>query len=159
MAWRGSTTWADKIFACLPYLLPLYYGLEFGRFLLVQFPILNWLIVPLAPVNFIFNLIPFGLGPLVVFLVLYLLVVRNTNISHFVRFNAMQSILLNIILFLCSLLLGIFVVIPSGFVQETLYNMVFLGTLAAVAYSVVQSLRGQYAEIPTISDAAYMQVQ
>jgi hypothetical protein len=47
----------------------------------------------------------------------------------------------------------------QGFILQTIYNMLFLGVLAAVMYSVVQSLRGQYAEIPTISDAVYMQVR
>ncbi|MET0032649.1 MAG: Tic20 family protein, partial [Limnospira maxima] len=86
-----------------------------------------------------------------------LLVVRNENIPHFIRFNAMQSILLNIIILGCSLILGI---IPlQGFIQETLFNMIFLGVLASVSYGIVQSIRGQYAEIPTISDAVYMQVR
>lgn len=159
MTWRGSTTLKDRIFACLPYLLPLYYGLQFGSVLLTQFPALNWIMLPLIPVGLVFNLIPFGLGPLIIFVVLYSLVVRNSNVSHFIRFNAMQSILFNILLFLCSLILGVFGGALTGFIGETLYNMIFLGTLAAVGYSIVQSLRGQYAEIPTISDAAYMQVQ
>jgi len=41
----------------------------------------------------------------------------------------------------------------------TLFNTVFLGTLAAVIYSVAQSVLGRYAEIPTISEAAYSQVR
>ncbi|MGF1493233.1 MAG: Tic20 family protein [Microcoleaceae cyanobacterium] len=160
MTWRGSTTWKDRILSCLPYLLPLYYSLQFGGFLFRQFPILRWITVPLLPIDWVFRQIPFGLGPLLVFLMIYMLVVRNTNILHFIRFNAMQAILLDIILFLCSIILGVFFNGSSAsFIQETLFNVVFLGTLAAVSYSVVQSIRGQYAEIPTISDAAYMQVQ
>ena len=37
MAWRGSTTVKDRIFACLPYLLPLVEGLGFGGSLFQQF--------------------------------------------------------------------------------------------------------------------------
>jgi hypothetical protein len=37
--------------------------------------------------------------------------------------------------------------------------VVFLGVVAAVVYSVIQSAMGRYAEIPTISDAVYMQVR
>ncbi|MGL5083710.1 MAG: Tic20 family protein [Microcoleaceae cyanobacterium] len=159
MTWRGSTTPKDRIFACLPYLLPLYDGLPFGGFLLAQFPVLSWITLPLRPVGVIFGLIPFGLGPLIIFIALYALVVRNSNISHFIRFNAMQAILLDIVLLLCGLILGVFGGALTGFIGETFYNMIFLGTLAAVGYSVVQSVRGQYAEIPTISNAAYMQVQ
>jgi hypothetical protein len=43
--------------------------------------------------------------------------------------------------------------------METLANTIFLGILAAVVYSVFQSLMGKYAEIPAISDAVHMQVR
>ena len=154
MNWRGTTTVRDRIFACLPYLLPLVYGLPFGQFLLNQFPILQIILIPLSPLLFLYR-IPFA--GLIVFFALFMLVVRNENIPHFIRFNTMQAILLDIIIIGCSLILRI---VPlQGFIQETLFNMIFLGVLAAVIYGVVQSARGQYAEIPTISDAVYMQVR
>lgn len=156
MTWRGDTTIRDRIFAVLPYLLPLMYGLQFGRFLFAQFPILSIILIPLAPLMSIYRAFPFA--GLVIFFALYLLVVRNSNIPHFIRFNTMQAILLDIIIVLCSIILGVFAGGLQGFILETIYNMLFLGILAAVIYSVVQSLRGQYAEIPTISDAVYMQV-
>lgn len=158
MTWRGDTTIRDRIFAVLPYLLPLYYGQQFGAFLFRQFPILRYTQLPLLPLEIVFSVIPFGLGGLVVFFALYLLVVRNSNIPHFIRFNAMQAILLDIIVILCGIILSVLAGGLQGFIIETIYNMLFLGILAAVIYSVVQSLRGHYAEIPTISDAVYMQV-
>ncbi|MGC9524034.1 MAG: Tic20 family protein [Limnospira sp.] len=155
MNWRGTTTVRDRIFACLPYLLPLVYGLPFGKFLLVQFPVLGFLLLPVIFIQQIFAQIFFA--GLIVFFALFMLVVRNENIPHFIRFNTMQAILLDIIVIGCSLILNI---IPlEGFIEQTLYNMVFLGVLAAVIYAVVQSARGQYAEIPTLSDAVYMQVR
>ena len=158
MTWRGSTTVPDRIFASLPYLLPLIDGLAFGsRYLFPQFPVLRLFFVPLAPLLQIYSL-PFA--SLIIFFALYLGVVRNENISHFIRFNAMQAILLDIVLMLCGLVLGIFDKGPQvAFIAETLYNMVFLGALAAFVYAVVQSLLGRYAEIPPLSDAVYMQVR
>ena len=47
MSWRGSTTIPDRIFACLPYLLPLVDSLGFSGFLLEQFPILGILLLPI----------------------------------------------------------------------------------------------------------------
>jgi Chloroplast import apparatus Tic20-like len=156
MTWRRSTTVPDRIFACLPYLLPLVEGLAFGRFLFQQFPVLRLLFVPLVPLMQIYSL-PFA--SLVIFFALYLGVVRNENISHFIRFNAMQAILLDIVLMLCGLVLPILAkAFQITFIAETLYNMVFLGVLAAFIYAVVQSALGRYAEIPPISDAVYMQV-
>ncbi|MBD0328229.1 MAG: hypothetical protein ICV68_17550, partial [Pyrinomonadaceae bacterium] len=97
---------------------------------------------------------------LIIFFALYLGVVRNENISHFIRFNAMQAILLDIVLMLCGLVLPIFSNgLQVALIAETLYNMVFLGAFAAFVYAVVQSLLGRYAEIPPLSDAVYMQVR
>jgi hypothetical protein len=157
MTWRGSTTVSDRIFASLPYLLPLVDGLMFGRFLFQQFPVLQLLLIPLAPLMQIYSL-PFA--SLVIFFALYLGVVRNENISHFIRFNAMQAILLDIVLMLCGLVLPLLRnAFQIAFIAETLYNMVFLGVLAAFVYAVVQSALGRYAEIPPLSDAVYMQVR
>lgn len=158
MTWRGSTTVRDRIFASLPYLLPLIDGLQFSGFLFRQFPVLQLLFIPLAPLIKIYEDLPFA--SLIIFFALYLGVVRNENISHFIRFNAMQAILLDIVLMLCGLVLPIFSNgLQVAFIAETLYNMVFLGAFAAFVYAVVQSLLGRYAEIPPLSDAVYMQVR
>jgi len=157
MTWRGSTTVQDRIFACLPYLLPLLDGLVYGENLFQQFPPLRLILIPLEPLLQIYRDIPF-LG-LIIFFALFLLVVRNNNISHFIRFNTMQAILLDIVLILCGLILSILGSTLGGFILETLSNMIFLGILGAFIYTVVQSAMGRYAEIPTISDAVYMQVR
>ena len=158
MSWRGSTTVSDRIFACLPYLLPLIEVFAFGQFLLAQFPALSLLFLPLLPLVRIYYSVRYA--GLIIFFALWLLVVRNEKISHFIRFNTMQAILIDIVLILFGLIVPILARgIQVAFIVETLYNMVFLGVLAAVIYSVVQSLLGRYAEIPTISDAVYMQVR
>ena len=159
MSWRGSTTFPDRIFACLPYLLPLIDSLRFGSFLFRQFPVLEVLLIPLQPVLIVYGSLG-QIGQLIVFFALFMLVVRNEKINHFIRFNTMQAILLDIVIFLCSVLLRILTSIPgTDFAMETLANTIFLGILAAVVYSVFQSLMGKYAEIPTISDAVHMQVR
>lgn len=159
MTWRGNTSVADRIFASLPYLLPLIDGLAFGRFLFQQFPVLQYIILPLTPVMFIYSALgPFG--GIIIFFALYFAVVRNERIAHFIRFNTMQAILIDIVLVLCSLIVPILAQgIQITFIIETIFNVVFLGVLAAVIYSVVQSLLGRYAEIPTISEAVHMQVR
>lgn len=157
MTWRGSTSPSDRLFACLPYLLPLLVSLQFGVPFFTQFPALQPLIIPLLP------LLPLtgGIFGLVIFFALFLLVVRNENISHFIRFNAMQAILLDIILVLCSIIIDLVLrpALGGGLFLETIYNVVFLGTVVAVIYSVVQSAMGRYAEIPTLSEAVHMQVR
>lgn len=158
MNWRRSTTVQDRIWACLPYLLPLIDGLTFGVFLLRDFPSLQILFLPILPLVRLYTGIPFA--GIIVFFALFLLVVRNESISHFIRFNTMQAILIDVVIFLCSLLLPILTPIPgAGFAVQTIASTIFLGVVAAVVYSVVQSIRGHYAEIPAISDAVHMQVR
>ena len=96
MTWRGTTTVRDRIFAALPYLLPLMNGLPFGRFLFQQFPVLQIITLPVIPLMFLYQYIPFA--GFIVFIGLYMLVVRNENIPHFIRFNTMQAILIDIVL-------------------------------------------------------------
>lgn len=158
MTWRGSATPADRIFATLPYLLPLIEGLIFGQFLFNQFPQLALVFLPLFPLLQLYASIP--LAGLIIFFALFFLVVRNENISHFIRFNTMQAILIDILLSITRLIVQLSgSALSSGFIAETLFNVIFLGVFAACAYSMVQSLLGRYAEIPTLSEAVHMQVR
>ncbi|MDJ0672864.1 MAG: hypothetical protein PX636_18190 [Microcystis sp. M53598_WE2] len=159
MTWRGSTDTKDRIFAALVYLLPLYSAFAFGIFIFQQIPFLGAaLAIALYPLAFLYSSLG-SFGSLIVFFVLFFAVVRNPRISHFIRFNTMQAILIDILVYLLGLLLG-FVArgLGANLVVETLFNVVFLGAFAACVYSIIQSVIGKYADIPTISEAAYSQV-
>lgn len=152
-----SNSALDRLFSCLVYLLPLFDGMSFGAFLFQQFHLES-----VAAVLFvIYRSLP--LQPftnLILFFVFLFAIVRNQNIAHFIRFNTMQALLVDIVLLLCGLILDILSTALQGqLLLETLYNTVFLGLIAAIGYSVVQSIRGQYAEIPILSDAVRMQVR
>jgi uncharacterized membrane protein len=167
MTWRGSITAQDRFFACLPYLLPLMevtmLGVFFARTarigIFAQLPILEAILSPLNPLIGIYTSFPFA--GLIVFILLLTLVVRNTNINHFIRFNTMQAILLDILLILGQIILTMVLVptLGTGLFVDTILNVVLLGILGAIAFSVVQSIRGEYPEIPTLSEAVHMQVR
>ncbi|MFM8298943.1 MAG: Tic20 family protein [Microcystis aeruginosa] len=159
MTWRGSTDTKDRIFAALVYLLPLYSAFAFGDSIFQQIPFLGAaLVIVLTPLAFLYSSLG-TFGSLIIFFVLFFAVVRNPRISHFIRFNTMQAILIDILVYLLGLALGF---VARGFganlVVETLFNVVFLGAFAACVYSIIQSVIGKYADIPTISEAAYSQV-
>ena len=159
MTWRGSTDTKDRIFAALVYLLPLYSAFAFGIFIFQQIPFLGAaLAIALYPLAFLYSSLG-SFGSLIIFFVLFFAVVRNPRISHFIRFNTMQAILIEILVYLLGLVLG-FVArgLGANLVVETLFNVVFLGAFAACVYSIIQSFIGKYADIPTISEAAYSQV-
>jgi uncharacterized membrane protein len=157
MSWQSSQTAADRFFACLPYLLPIVEVYSFGRFIFQQFPIVQNFYLPLAPLAMV-NSSPFG-GFLLFFL-LYLGVVMNPRISRFIRFNALQSILIGILISLCGLIFSYILkpLLPVQIVIEVLMNVIFLGTIAACVYGIICSALGKYAEIPQLSDAAYIQI-
>ncbi len=173
MTWRGSTTPLDRVFASLVYVFPmvealLYYSGPLFR----QLPFVEILFTPLFPFVIVYNLIrtivPLGLGGLIIFVALLFFVVRNERVCHFVRFNTMQAILIGIVLSIFSLIWAFFATAlpglqnPTGaslLLRDTVFNVLFLGTMISSVYSIVQSIRGKYAEIPTISDAVYMQVR
>ncbi len=157
MNWNStSTDWKDKLFAALVYLFPLYYALDFGIFLFRQFPFLQLIAIPLTPLIFV-NSIPFG--GLILFFALFAAVVRNPKISHFIRFNTMQAILIDILLILVSLVGNILLGgLGQSILTETVYNAIFLGTLAVCLYSIIQSATGKYPQLPAISEAASSQV-
>ncbi|MFM7529927.1 MAG: Tic20 family protein [Nodosilinea sp.] len=162
MNWSTSPNLSDRIFASLPYILPITAGIPYGVQLINQFPLFGFLLLPLSPLIRVYmgleQTIPFF--GLIVFFALILLVVRNEKISRFIRFNTMQAILLSFILAVFSLILGILnpSLLFGDLIASTLANMLFLGMIVSVGYSLVQTLRGEYAEIPTISDAVHMQV-
>ena len=165
MSLRGSTTVSDRIFSCLAYLLPLLDLIILvagplsvtGSFFT---PLLVIIAMPLSPLLSIYS-IQGGVLGCVVFLALFLLVVRNESIPHFIRFNVMQAILFGIVLSLIGIVwsFALAKILGMGFLTQTLFNAIFLGMIVAVGYSIVQSALGRYAEIPTISEAVYLQVR
>ncbi len=167
MTWRGSVSITDRIFGTLVYCFAVYDTAFFAEFLLKQFPVFEVLLLPAVPVLITYRLLATLLGPLggfasfLAFILLFAAVVRNDRISHFIRYNAMQSILIGILLALGGIIMQSVLrpALGGGILIETLYNVLFLGGLAASYFSMIQSALGSYAEIPTISEAAYSQVR
>jgi uncharacterized membrane protein len=155
---QGPPIW-QRLAAAAAYLLPWSEGLDFGRSLFGLFPVLQWLSLPALPVAMVQQAVPGGLGGLLLFLVLYLAVARNPRVPHLIRFSVLQAILIDILLWLVQLAFQILLrPLPIGFALRTLDTTVFLGVLLVVAFGIVQSLRGEEADIPSLSDAVRMQL-
>jgi len=155
---QDSPIW-QRLLAALAYLLPWSDAIPFGQGLFGPLPWLRWLTLPALPVLQLQQTIP--LGGLVLFMVLFLAVVRNPQVPYLIRFNVLQAILLDIVLVLLSLAFNILLTPLGGslgFLVRTLQNTVFLGALLLVLFAVVQNLRGKEADIPTVSEAVRMQL-
>ena len=152
----GDIPWWQRFLAVLAYLLPWSDALPFGESLDNLFPALQWLMLQAIPVLLLERNVPFG--GFLLFLVLFLAVVRNPRIPYFLRFNVLQAILLDIVLVVLSLAFQLLRLGSLGFAGRTLANTVFLGMLVLLVFAVVQCVRGKEADVPSLSEAVRMQL-
>ena len=153
----------DRIGSIMPYWLPLLEGLQnFGQQILPDYPfgIMNIYKKTLMPLV-VFYATKQALAFIILFVLYYLFVRAKSPIPDrpFIRFNVLQSILL----FLINSLLGaVFRALPIEFRMslygQMLCNTLFWLVLSTIFYSVTKALRGQYARIPVISQAARIQI-
>jgi hypothetical protein len=160
MSWRGSTSPIDRIFAALPYLLPISIGVvSHGQRLLGSFGLdsVTEVFSPIAQLS------TFPLG-LIIFIALFALVINNSNINHFIRYNVFQALLIDIILTLVEvitpILFKLLAFLPGMLeIAQVIDSTVFLGVVAAGGFSIVQTALGRYAEIPSLSNVVYSQIR
>ena len=147
----------QRLLGLLAYLLPWSDALSFGRELYNLFPWISYLALPATPVLLLERSIPFG--GFLLFLVLFLVVVRNPNVPYYLRFNVLQAILLDILLVVLALAFNVLLSpLGNSLMIRTLNNTVFIGALVLVLYASIQCIRGQEADLPTLSDAVRMQL-
>lgn len=166
MVRRSSVNYLDRLYAALPYLLPITAVVSFGAFLFLQFPVLQDVFFPVFKLNQILSIsiLDFISIRFVAWFCVFIFVVRSSKVNHFVRFNAMQALLLDIIVALMSaivqllsLILGNLAFFP--FMLQIIASVTFLGITAAFLYSIFQCVLGKYAEMPIVSEVAYSQVR
>jgi uncharacterized membrane protein len=160
---NNSVSYLDRLYASLPYLLPIASVVVFGSVSIYrQLPILETIFLPINIVEGVLStpIIHFISIRLVVWFSIFFFIVRNYKVNHFIRFNAIQSLLLDIVITLVSVIIKLLGQISFlYFVLEVLVNVTFFGITAAFLYSVFQCVRGKYADMPVISEAAYHQIQ
>lgn len=151
---------ADRIKACIPYILPLLDGDQFGHYILhSRFPILgeinDFLLGPLLHIQ---HKVPFfGVG---LFVLLTLGTRFNTDISRNVRFSAQQAALIDVALIIPELIGNSFVEQPlPRYILEPCSNFVWYAYMSMIIYCVYSNLRGKKPDqIPIISPSADLMV-
>ncbi|CAN8072228.1 unnamed protein product [Agarophyton chilense] len=156
---RGRVPTVDRLLSTLPYLIPLLDSLTFGTFVFRRVPLLaNVLLLPLLPLYNVYRGVPFlAFG---VFLALFVLVVRNVNVSRFVRFNTYQALILDIALILPQLFQGLRLgaAVPTA-VVELCSTAVFYAVALAVSYALLSNVQGKLPDqIPAVSDSVKQQL-
>jgi Chloroplast import apparatus Tic20-like len=143
---------ADRLKACVPYLLPLIDGDSFGAYIYDRIPLLGFLDdITIGPLSNLARNIPFF--SVLLFIGLTLGTRFNLDMNRNVRFSAQQAALIDVALLLPEL-------IASGFQDESLprtlvepcCNFVWYTYMSAVVYCVYSNLRGNRPDkIPYIS--------
>ena len=150
----------DRVVALLPYLVPLLDGLRYSRFFFAQFPQAIVLLQPLQPIASAYFRIPFA--GMISFFAIYMGLAENRTMSRFVRFNAMQAIILDI----CMVLPGMveYVLSPGRLTgamfefYKLCYNSVWIFVLASFCLAAVGCAMGEMYKLPYLGDAADMRV-
>ncbi len=166
MTWQQSVTPLHRLYSCLPYILPMSAGVIYGAVLFQQFP---FLVLPFFPFIWLYgNVLAFPLVPVLgltgeffLFMGLFFLVVKDARVPHFVRFNTMQALLMQIGLFIAQLFFQLIEQLSSNalpsIISSTIANTIFFGTMLLAGYAIYQSIKGEYSDIPTLSQAASVQ--
>jgi hypothetical protein len=156
----GDLVGADRIKACVPYLLPLIDGDQFGSYIYYsRFPLLgeinDFVMGPLVALQ---HKIPFfGVG---IFILLTLGTRFNTGIHRNVRFSAQQAALIDVALIVPQLVAQGFVDEPlPRYVAEPCANFVWYAYMSTVVYCVASNLLGKKPDqVPFISPSAEVMV-
>ena len=149
----------DRFKACVPYILPLLDGDQFGYYIYQRIPPLGFLNdITIGPLANIYHAIPF-MG-IALFLALTVGTRFNTDMDRNVRFNAQQAALIDVALIFPELISSGFVDDPAPrYLAEPCANFVWYAYMTAVVYSIVSNLRGRKPEqIPYISPWADLMV-
>ena len=147
----------EKILGISLYMIPWSESLIFGNHLFIKYPFVQIIQIPAIPIILIERSIPFG--NLLLFLAIFIGLVRNNKVAYFMRFNALQSLLINIGVIIVSF---IFEIISSTF-SNTLIIRTFSSTLLISLFSVIfycvwSCTQGNEPNLPGISQATKMQL-
>ncbi len=147
----------SKIIGVLLYRIPWSDSLTFGNHLYIKYPFIQIIQILAIPIILIERSIPFG--SLVLFLAIFFGLVRNSKVSYFLRFNALQSLLINIGIIIASFIFEIiFSPFANSLIIRTLSSSLLISIFLMIIYSVWSCTQGNEPNLPGISQAAKMQL-
>jgi len=147
----------SRILGILLYMIPWSNSITFGNHLFIKYPFTQIIQLPAIPIILLERSIPFG--SLLLFLGVFLGLVRNSKVSYFLRFNALQSLLINIGIIIVSF---IFEIISSPFLNSliirTFSSTLLISLFSMIIYCVWSCTQGNEPNLPGISQATKMQL-
>ena len=146
-----------KILGVFLYMIPWTDCLIFGNHLYIKYPFTQIIQIPAIPIIIIERSLPFG--NLLLFLGIFIGLVRNTKVSYFLRFNALQSLLLNIgiiiLNFIFEILLNPF---ENSLIVGPFSSTLLISLLSMITYCGWSCTQGNEPNLPGITQATKMQL-
>ena len=146
-----------KLLGILLYMIPWADCLTFGNHLYIKYPFTQIIQIPAIPIILIERSLPFG--NLLLFLAIFIGIVRNNKVSYFLRFNALQSLLINIGIIIINFVFQIFFS-PFGntLIIRTFSSTLLISLFSIITYCTWSCLKGNEPDLPGISQATKMQL-
>ena len=146
-----------KILGILLYLIPWADCLTFGNHLYIKYPFSQIIQIPAIPIIIIERSIPFG--NLLLFLAIFIGLVRNSKASYFLRFNALQSLLINIGIIIINFTFQIlFSPFGNSLIIRTFSSTLLISLFLMITYCVWSCTQGNEPNLPGITQATKMQL-
>ena len=146
-----------RILGVLLYMIPWSDSITFGNHLYIKYPFTQIIQLPAIPIILIERSIPFG--SLFLFLAIFLGLVRNTKVSYFLRFNALQSLLINIGIIIISFIFEIiFTPFLNTLIIRTFSSTLLISLFSVIVYCVWSCTQGNEPDLPVVSQATKMQL-
>ena len=146
-----------RILGMLLYMIPWADSLTFGNHLYLKYPFIQIIQIPAIPIILIERSIPFG--SLLLFLAIFLGLVRNNKVSYFLRFNALQSLLMNIGIIIISFVFEIiFSAFSDSLIIRTISSTLLISLFSVIVYCVWSCTQGSEPDLPGVSEATKMQL-
>jgi len=146
-----------KILGIILYLIPWADCLTFGNHLYIKYPLTQIIQIPAIPIILIERSIPFG--SLFLFLSIFFGLVRNSKVSYFLRFNALQSLLINIGIIIVSFIFEIiFSPFSNSLIIRTFSSTLLISLFSVIVYCVWSCTQGNEPDLHGVSQATKMQL-
>ena len=150
-------TLGAKILGVILYLIPWADCLTFGNHLFIKYPFTQIIQLPAIPIILIERSIPFG--NLLLFLGIFIGLVRNSKVSYFLRFNALQALLINIGIIILSFIFElVFSSFENSLIIRTFSNTLLMSLFSVIIYCIWSCTQGNEPNLPGISEATKMQL-
>jgi len=147
----------EKILGVFLYMIPWADCLTFGNHLYIKYPFTQIIQIPAIPIILLERSIPFG--NLLLFLAIFIGLVRNSKVSYFLRFNALQSLLINIGIIIFNFLFEIiFSPFLNSLIVRTFSSTFLISLFSVIIYCIWSCTQGNEPDLPIISEATKMQL-